>query len=507
MSLTPKLLSFAVMLALGGTAAAANTNSPAVSRALGLIQTHGSAVRASAADQFVARDVIVDANGTEHVRFDRTYHGLAVIGGDFVVHSRNGQLLSASQTQRAPLTIGTRADLRSSDAIVAAGSKFGSGFTGTPSAELVVFARGSSPVLAFKVGMHNNDADMTYIVSAKDGKVLDSWSNRETSAVNGTGKTLFSGNVPLATNSISGGFEMRDPTRGNGYTINAHTGPTSGQIFKDSDNTWGNNTNSDLASGAADAHFGVTKTWDYYKLVHGRNGIANNGKGAYSRVHYGAHYVNAFWSDGCFCMTYGDGDGANYAPLVTLDIAGHEMSHGVMSTTANLTYSGESGGLNEANSDIMGTMVEFYANNTSDPGDYLIGEKIYINYPLGNHALRYMFNPFLDTRSPNCYSATLGDLDVHYSSGVANHFYYLLAEGSGAKSFNGVDHTSPVCSGPALTGIGRAQAEKIWFRAVTVYMTSNTNYAGARAATLSAAADLGYSTSAVAAAWSAVSVP
>ena len=99
MSLTPKLLSFAVMLALGGTAAAANTNSPAVGRALGLIQTHGSAVRASTADQFVARDVIVDANGTEHVRFDRTYHGLAVIGGDFVVHSRNGQLLSASQTQ------------------------------------------------------------------------------------------------------------------------------------------------------------------------------------------------------------------------------------------------------------------------------------------------------------------------------------------------------------------------------------------------------------------------
>ena len=85
MSLTPKILSFAVMMALGGAAAAANTNSPAVDRALGLIQVHGSAVRASASDHFVARDVMVDANGTEHVRFDRTYRGLAVIGGPGVV--------------------------------------------------------------------------------------------------------------------------------------------------------------------------------------------------------------------------------------------------------------------------------------------------------------------------------------------------------------------------------------------------------------------------------------
>ena len=523
MSLTPKLLSFAVMLALGGTAAAANTNSPAVGRALGLIQTHGSAVRASAGDQFVARDVIVDANGTEHVRFDRTYHGLAVIGGDFVVHSRNGQLLSASQTQRAPLNLGTRADLRSSDAIVAAGSKFGSHFTGTPSSELVVYARGSSPVLAFKVGMHNDDADMTYIVSAKDGKVLDSWSNRETSAVNGTGKTLYSGNVALATNSIFGGFEMRDPTRGYGYTINAHTGPTSGQIFKDSDNTWGNNTNSDLASGAADAHFGVSKTWDYYKFVQGRNGIANDGKGAYSRVHYGAHYVNAYWSDGCFCMTYGDGDGVTYGPLVSLDVAGHEMSHGVTSRTSNLTYSGESGGLNEANSDIMGTMVEFYANNAVDTPDYLIGENIYIaNIPgsANQVALRYMFSPNKDTRSSDCWYSGVGSLDVHYSSGVANHFYYILAEGTAAKTYSGVVHSSPTCNvsdtthatgSATLAGIGRAHAEKIWFRGMTVYMTSNTNYAGARAATLAAATDLYGGASAdynaVAAAWSAVSVP
>ena len=108
--------------------------------------------------------------------------------------------------------------------------------------------------------------------------------------------------------------------------------------------------------------------------------------------------------------------------------------------------------------------------------------------------------------SPDCYVSNIGSLDVHYSSGVANHFFYLLAEGTAAKTFSNGSITSPTCNGSTLTGIGRDAAQKIWYRALTVYMTSGTNYAGARAATISAAADLGYSTSAVAAAWSAVSV-
>jgi Zn-dependent metalloprotease len=158
-------------------------------------------------------------------------------------------------------------------------------------------------------------------------------------------------------------------------------------------------------------------------------------------------------------------------------------------------------------------MVEFYANNAVDQADYLVGEEIYIKNVPGSAtqtALRYMYNPIKDTRSPNCYTSTLGSLDVHYSSGVANRFFYLLAEGSGAKTFNGVNHSAPTCNGSTLAGIGRDAAGAIWYKALTVYMTSNTNYAGARAATLNAAADLFGAGSAqhaaVAATWSAVSV-
>jgi hypothetical protein len=145
---------------------------------------------------------------------------------------------------------------------------------------------------------------------------------------------------------------MVDPVRGGNATDNGPLSNSSTPIFTDADNLWGNGSTSDPASAGVDAHYGIAKTWDFYQSTYGRNGIANDGKGARSFVHDGA-YVNASWSDSCFCMRYGDGDSTTL-PLVALDVAGHEMSHGVTSRTANLTYRGESGGLNEANSDIFG---------------------------------------------------------------------------------------------------------------------------------------------------------
>ncbi|MGW1163809.1 M4 family metallopeptidase, partial [Streptomyces sp. NPDC002513] len=144
----------------------------------------------------------------------------------------------------------------------------------------------------------------------------------------------------------------------------------------------------------------------------------------------------------------------------------------------------------------------------SDPGDYLIGEKININGD--GTPLRYMDKPSKDGGSADSWSSGVGNLDVHYSSGVANHFFYLLSEGSGAKTINGVSYNSPTSNGSKVTGIGRAKALQIWYKALTTYFTSTTNYKSARAGTLSAAAALYGSGSTeyntVAAAWSAVNV-
>jgi Zn-dependent metalloprotease len=532
MHLQNRLLSVAIVAALAVPASALAVqpgHSQAAGRALGLIDGHAAALHRADADGFVARDVVVGKDGTEHVRFDRTYRGLPVIGGDVVVHSRNGQFKSASQTLKTSLRPGVNGKLGKSQAITEAGVAFGTGFQGVPTARKVIYARGASPVLAWEVLMRGTRADQTptemhYFVDARSGRILDRYDGIETgkpgggggatctTGASGTGRTLFSGNVGINTVGCSDGtFQMKDLTRGGGYTTDLKNRTNgSGTIFSDADNTWGNNTTSDRATAAADAHYGVAATWDYYKNVHGRNGIANDGKGALSRVHYGRNYVNAFWSDSCFCMTFGDG-GGSYYPLVNLDVAGHEMSHGVTSRTADLTYSGESGGLNEATSDIFGTMVEWYEDNANDTPDYLIGEEIYVNNPAGTKALRYMFKPSLDGASPDCYSSNIGNLDVHYSSGVANHAFYLMAEGATTPAGFSVTPAQLVCNGnTAAGGIGRDAAQKIWYLALTGYMTSNTNYAGARAATLSAATELYGSGSAqyngVASAWSAVGV-
>jgi zinc metalloprotease ZmpA len=506
--LTAVSLAVASLFAFGTTAHAADAESRARAH---IADFPGRSLHAPG-HSYTLRDAIVDHAGAEHVRFDREYRGLRVIGGDLIVHSEaGGSLRDVTHTLRRAIDVPLRASVPVADAITAAlASHPGDARGARP--ELLVYARGDRPVLAYDVRIDSVQADDTpsekhVIVDAGSGVVLEAWDDIQTAPASGTGNTLHSGDVSLSTNSVSGGFQMVDPTRGNNSTrdmLNRTFGQ--GTVFTDADNNWGDNTTANRATAGSDAHYGVTVTWDYYKNVHGRNGIANDGRGAVSRVHYGRNYVNAFWRDSCFCMTYGDGN-ASVKPLTSLDIAGHEMTHGVTSRTANLVYSGESGGLNEATSDIFGAMVEFYANNASDVGDYLIGEKAFPG------ALRYMYKPSLDGLSHDCYHAGVANLDPHYSSGVANHLFYLLAEGTsgGTPSPTCVQGNTRVATGTGtVSGIGRAKAEKIWYVALTQHMTSSTNFAQARTATLNASDSLYGAGSpeslAVGAAWAAVLV-
>ena len=515
---------------LSAPAIAGKSNPAATLRANDLLATHAAAAQRAPDDAFLARDVIVDADGTEHVRYDRTWRGLPVIGGDVVVHSRNGQFKSASlglRTRERPLLRATRT---ADDAILAAGADFNGKLDDIGSQGLVVYAGGARPVLAWEirvrgVSKRDGDADMRYFVDARSGKVLDKWNRIQTTAATGVGQTLFLGDISIVTDSISGGYQMVDPTRGGGNTRDGQGKEisrvyTSAPILTDADNNWGNNTESTIQSEASDAHFGVATTWDFYKTVFGRNGIYNDNVGVKSIVHVTfrsggpATGGNAAWygAPNKF-MAYGLGTSSWY-PVVAIDVAGHEMTHGVTEATAGLAYSNDAGGLNESSSDIMGTMVEFFANNAADTPDYMIGEKIYRSNPTGKTALRYMFLPGAadGNRSYNCYPAGgLTGVDPHYSSGPGNHFFYLLAEGAVSPSGFSYTPAQLVCNGDTgVTGIGRDAAQRIYYRALTVYFTSNETYPQARAHTLQAAADLYGSGStqynAVARAWSAVNV-
>ena len=472
----------------------------------------GRALGIGLGEKLIVKDVITDADGTTHVRYNRTFNGLRVIGGDLVSHrSKSGKIKSVSWNAAHQVGVASTTPKISLAAAKAAGGRKASSVQKTTAAskgELVVYAGGSgkaTPKLAYDVLTQGVRADQTpsrlhTIVDANTGATLLSYDEIE----NGTGHGIFVGNVTIGTTNVPP-WTMRDAV--NNYTTNLFNGTSgTGATFTDADNIWGNGAVSDPASAAVDAHYGAGKTFDYYKNVQGRNGIWNTGVGARSRVHYGTNYVNAFW-DGSQ-MTYGDG-ASNTHPLVELDVAGHEMSHGVTENTAALVYTGDAGGLNEATSDIFGTAVEWYANNASDTPDYLIGEEININ---GNGTpLRYMDKPSKDGGSRDCWSSTLGGLDPHYSSGPLNHWFYLASEGSGAKVINGVSYNSPTCNASTVTGIGRAAAEKIWYRTLSTYLTSNSNYAAARTGAIKSAKDLYGAGSAqcagIAAAFSAIAVP
>ncbi|MFG2787406.1 M4 family metallopeptidase [Streptomyces sp. NPDC048419] len=508
------------------------TRAGAIENAASALLKHATSLGLTSDEGTKVQDVIVDGDGTQHVRYERTYRQLPVLGGDFVVHmASDGAYRSANRATRSKISLASvdpsisaprAADLAANALRAVNLGETLKKLTAKP--QLVVDALHGAPKLAWRTNVMAQDSmgnpvSRTVLTDARTGSQIDAWDDIETAT--GDGKSLYSGTVPLQTTQSGSTYQLKDPTRGGTYTGDAANksdlcfltsicvSRAPSTVFTDTDDHWGDGTNSDRASAAVDAQYGTNMTWDFYKNVFGRNGIGNDGKGSYNRVHYGNKYNNAFWDDSCFCMTYGDGDGTTLGPLVGLDVAGHEMTHGVTSKTAGLTYSGESGGLNEATSDILGTLVEWYANNSSDPGDYLIGEKI-VRSGFGADALRYMDKPSRDGQSADYWSSSVGNLDVHYSSGVANHFAYLLAEGSGAKTINGVSYNSPTYNGKSVTGIGRDKLGQIWYRALTVYMTSSTNYAGARTATLSAAKDLYGAGSAeyaaVGAAWSAVNV-
>ncbi|CAK7283213.1 M4 family metallopeptidase [Streptomyces misionensis] len=527
-------------------ASATSADTAVVSAARTAAFAHATATGVTPGDELRAQDVMLDPEGARHVRFERTHEGMPVLGGDLVVHLDHA-LRYTGVTRAADHTVkpaaATRARLTAGQAAAKA-ARAAQGEAGT--ARLVVDARGGASALAYQVTVTAQDGTNTVVVDAVTGKVRSNTPDSDQflspkllaslrekgvtldpavgaarsaalagsgtttgartsypSAASGTGKTLFVGSVGLTTTQTSRGhYQLADPTR-YGTEVRDAKGRSpesfgAGAKFTSTVNVWGNGTTANRASAAADAQYGITKTLDFYKKTFGRKGIAGNGKAAHGMVHWGNKVANAFWDPTCDCMLYGDGDGRTFKkPLVVLDVTGHELTHGVVDSTAKLepTYVdpdgnqyGEPGALNESLADIFGSDVEFFAANKSDTPDYLIGEKLGI----GQKFLRRLDHPSLDKLegaidywTPDTYGT-----EVHAGSGVSSHAYYLLAEGSGKKTINGVAYDSPTYDKSTVKGIGRTKATAIFYRALTRYMVSTTDFHDARVATLKAAKDL-----------------
>lgn len=494
---------------------------------LGVLRDRAAQRAIGNVDEFQVQKVEIDDLKMAHTRVRQTVGGIPVWEGEAIVHlNQDGSLSTVTDDLKEMIAVNTKPNFSEKDAvnIVLEGYRGRAKLSDAPKIEMYIYRGSERDHLVYRVETPRIDGSKdtsvpVVFVDAQTGEKVFEYNNLQT----GSGSSLYSGTVTVDTSLSGSTYYMEDLTRRMGTfnmnnTGNTTTGTGGTQSrYTGTDDVW-SATNE---RAGVDAHYGAAKTYDYFKNVHGRNGInGSNGPGTTtaaansgislvtSRVHFGSNYNNAFWYNNQ--MTYGDGNGTTFSPLVSLDIAGHEMTHGVTQYSANLTYSNESGALNESMSDVFGAMVELYARGGSATADtWKIGEQCYTPNTAGD-ALRYMDNPHLAGNGgytsdddpdhyTERYTGTADNGGVHINSGIPNHAFYLMAAG-------GTHHLS----GTTVTGIGTTDAARIWYRSLTVYMTSSTNFSGARTAMLNAATDLFGSTSAqyttVATGWCAVGV-
>jgi Zn-dependent metalloprotease len=489
--------------------------------------------------------------GTQVARVAHTFKGVPIFGSEsVVVLDQGGRIQSESTSERrsglGKAGPGAAADGPGSDfsvtpaispkqAIDAALASLGAGASHVtpPSAELIIWpvmrsertvAARDKPEyelnaldvqdvvdhyeLAYLVHtrMHVGDKPVYHdtVVSARTGAILDQWNMLQ--SVVGVGKSQYNGEVPINTTLVDGKYKMIDDTRGTGGMFgamaitNANHGTTAGNVYVNDSNTWGDGknyvsggptTDANGQTAAVNAMWGLMNTYDALKNIFGWQSLDGHNTATYIAAHVNTAYDNAYYSDTCRCMFIGDG--SSFFSLGSIDVIGHEMGHGVTAATSNLTYSGESGGLNESASDINGEVVEAYARAggkgetiPASGNDWVLGKEI----SKSGTPLRWMYKPSKDGSSPDAWSSSLKRLDVHYSSGPNNRMFYFLAQGSSADKASDYYSKYLVKTPANMTGIGLDEAYRIWFKANTTKFTSSTNYADARAKVIEAAAEL-----------------
>jgi Zn-dependent metalloprotease len=490
------------------------------------------------------------AQGTQVTRFEHTYKGVRVFGSESVVVSdAAGKIISESTSERrqhlgkgsanrlgaATADFSVRPAISTKAAIDTALASLPAGaiHVAPPSAELIVYPiikverlpgaidKSDDELNALDVEDVVAGYELSYlvhtrmsvgdrplyhdtVVSALDARILNQWNMLQT--VVGIGNSQYNGVVPISTTLVGGSYRMIDAARGTGGAFgamaitNANHGTSAGAVYANPTNTWGDGlqyiqggstSDANGQTAAVNAMWGLMNTYDTLKNTLGWLSLDGHNTSTYIAAHVNTAYDNAYYSDTCKCMFIGDGSFFN--SLGSIDVIGHEMGHGVTASTSNLTYSGESGGLNESSSDINGDVVEAYARagGSGDAvpnagNDWVIGKEI----SKTGTPLRYMYKPSKDGSSPDAWSATLRFLDVHYSSGPNNRMFYFLSQGSNAGTASDYFSKYLVRKPLAMSGIGTDKAFRIWFKASTTKFTASTNYVDARAKMVLAAREL-----------------
>jgi len=473
--------------------------------------------------QFSTTKLWSDKHNTTHQKMTQSYKGIPIYGAEIILHGdKDGRInmLNGNYFTSTDISANTKEKLTEEEAksIVKSklknykenlnkqlkSKKFNLDFDQWTT-ELLLYPINDELKLSYHIEVYANLGDFrTFIVDAQDGSILDEFSNicsihghhhgvnHNHSAIelisgpeSANAFDLFDESRSINTYSANGTFflidisrnmfdgdESRLPDDANGVigTLDAqNTSPQNDNFryddVKSNNNSWGNSPE------GVSAHYNAGRAYEYFEVVHGRSSTNNEGANILSFVNVadedGGSMENAFWNG--LAIWYGNG-GRMFLPLArALDVAGHEITHGVVQDEANLTYRGESGALNESFADIFGTMIE--------RENWAIGEQVLRS----GGALRNMADPHNGARQgdwgggfqPKHYDERFTGREdnggVHINSGIPNHAFYLLAQ-----EFDN-DISKP---------------EQIYYRALTTYLTKSAQFIDARNAVVQSALDL-----------------
>jgi vibriolysin len=425
------------------------------------------------AEDLVFRKVSVDDNGHQHMRFAQLKNGLPVVNGELILHvDKAGNVYAANgdarDSQGNTQTMLLKPQI-AADAAAVAASNSTQALNKSAKAERLVYVRDTNAnlVLAHEIRVLGEQADglpvedLVY-VNASNGSVA----LRAPKVHTAMNRALYSAN-----NGTSLPGTLKRP-EGGAVTNDNHVDQN---------------------------YIRLGKTYECYSVNFGRDSYNNAGAQMKSTVHYSSNYVNAYWNS--TQMVYGDGNGTDSIALgLDADVTTHELTHAVTEYESNLTYSGESGGINESMSDVFGAYCESWEAGWAINADiWKVGEDVWTPGTAGD-ALRYLDDPIKDGVSKDLWYSGVGSVDVHYSSGIGNLAFKLLSTGGthprGKTTVN-------------VPALGIQKAGQIWYKANRDLLTASSNYAAFKTAAEQAASQLGYGQAdidAVTAAFQAVGV-
>jgi vibriolysin len=428
-------------------------------------------------EDMAVRRVSIDERGEAHARIGQTVGGIPVFEGEAVVHlGTDGKFNSVNDKLVRDINVDLVPALQAAQATDAAILRMGGKdmLLGEPKVDMQILRHEGKDHLTYRVQLEMRTVDdepsmPVVFVDAHTGEVVWSYDNLETARNRNTYTAKNGTTLP--------GSLLRTESQA----------PVSDAV-------------------ANQAHDNAGYVYDYYLARHGRDSFDAKGGTITSSVHYSKNYVNAFWNG--TQMVYGDGDGVQSTALTVLDVIGHEITHAVTERSSNLTYSNESGALNEAMSDIFGASIEAYRDGAVSANTWKVGEECWTPGTAGD-ALRYMNDPAAAGDYdywPTRYTGTSDNGGVHWNSGIANLAFYLAVAG-GTHPRGKTSNVVPALDADPVTSIQKAAA--IFYKANTQCLTAGSTFQDAFGCTQDAAASLygAAAATSIAEAWKAVGVP